>query len=458
MNKKTFLQSRIWTLGLLVLAGLLLYYLFYPGFMSYDPAMQFDMGKSLILSDEHPVFITLIWHIASYFSTPPAFMLGLNLILCFGSLHLLSKQITDNPIYSLCFALTIIFFPPLLGMQGVLWKDIFMQNFVLLSIALMLVNRKKQKPETMIFVGSLFTLMLATFCKHNAIALALPLIFMNIQIMKPIHCRKNFITNFFYSIFLLFLFAFIQNAGTSLIACRTYFSQVTMTYDIAGTSFYKGENIFKPGYKEIMKDETSFEEIKKRYKPEHALCYYLTCSNSGRDIFFISTNPDELRLLRKNWLDAISHNFKFYLKHRLGVVKYLMGYGDFRLWTLSFDDIYRYNSGFPVKMNVARRLFIDFYNSQSTHLYFRPYFYFFAAILLVLFSLHNLIKPIKKMKFPAPSSNTYLVFCLNLSALMYTFSFFVATMSHDYRYSAYLILVVMLSLGIQLLAPVSLKR
>jgi hypothetical protein len=454
MSKVKFLLPTITTFTILILAWLFLFYIFYPGFMSYDSVVQYDMGRMLILSDDHPIFVALIWHLASYFSKPPAFMLALNLTLCFGSLHLLSRQVLNRRRLSLCLVLMVIFFPPLLGMQGIIWKDIFMQNFVLLSVALMLFNQKQPTPNFHICFYSLFALFLATLCRHNAIALAIPLVFMNIQIMKPILNRKILATNFLWSIFVLFLFVFINSVGTSLIATKKHFWQTTMSYDIAGASFYKGKNLFYDGYQEIIHKETTLEDIQKRYSPRDMLCLYLfpqfRPSCKFDPILDVSTNPFDLVLVRKNWTDVVVHHFPFYLKHRMGVIGHLMGFNSEPLWKPITDGIEEtgLEFTFKVNMNSIRTSFIKFIKNQSTHWYYRPYFYLFASLLIFLFSLRKLNKNHVKIQFPNLSSDAYLLFCLNLSALLYTFSYFLATMSPDYRYSSYLILMTTLSLGI----------
>jgi hypothetical protein len=154
----------------------------YPGFMSYDSVEQILEARAGKYEDYHPPIMAFTWHFTDKAVPGPFGMLIFETFLIWAGTFLVAKNWFRNS-RSTVIALApclLIFYPPVFGISGGIWKDIFMWSFLILGVgALGVVEPVAVKPKfsNLIMLGlGFFFLSMAMMYRHNAFFPIFPLV------------------------------------------------------------------------------------------------------------------------------------------------------------------------------------------------------------------------------------------------------------------------------------------
>jgi hypothetical protein len=162
--------------------------------MSWDSVDQLIEARNGVYSDWHPPFMALLWHFTDRIIQGPLGML----LLITGLIWLGTFLVTLNwfnddrkfTVLSLVPALTV-FYPPLFGISGAIWKDNLMWAFLIVTIGIagalepVTPTRRWRTYANLAIIASL--LLMAMLVRHNAGFAAVPI--MTLAILRSI--RKS---------------------------------------------------------------------------------------------------------------------------------------------------------------------------------------------------------------------------------------------------------------------------
>jgi hypothetical protein len=138
----------------------------YPGFMSFDSAVQLREARAGHYSDWHPPVMAFIWRYLDMVVAGPLLMLLLQSgLLLFGSYALLRR--VARPTYAACGAAGILLFPPIATAMAVIWKDSLMVGAVVAGLALVLAESRRRR------IAGLALFALAAAVRYNGFTITL---------------------------------------------------------------------------------------------------------------------------------------------------------------------------------------------------------------------------------------------------------------------------------------------
>jgi hypothetical protein len=148
----------------LAVVGVLLYA--YPGLVSYDSVDQLDQARRWDLGDWHPPAMAALWRgVELFIGGPFGMLLAQTIGLVLGANWILRDRL--SPHAAALGALVVAWFPPILTVTGVVWKDGQMAGYLMLGIAALCSPRPRVR-----WLGVL-AIFLASAVRHNAPAATL---------------------------------------------------------------------------------------------------------------------------------------------------------------------------------------------------------------------------------------------------------------------------------------------
>jgi hypothetical protein len=119
---------------LFLVAAMLNLAIFYPGIVTPDSLSQLAQANSNSYSDWHPALMAWLWRLTNFIVPDHAGLLVLHVCVFWGALFYLSRQNQQqSPIWYLAVGLL----PFILGISGIIWKDVGTAYFLLLAAALL---------------------------------------------------------------------------------------------------------------------------------------------------------------------------------------------------------------------------------------------------------------------------------------------------------------------------------
>lgn len=155
---------------LMIITGLTLGWIaFYPGFMSLDSRVQYEMSQSLQFTDWHPPVMSWVWSKLNFIFPGPSGMLAFHLVLLWAAIYVWWENFKN---FRLAWLFLLIpFLPWVLNFQGVLWKDVGMAFSLLLLSGLAM-----RRPSFGNLVLALALVFYALNVRFNAIFAVLPIV------------------------------------------------------------------------------------------------------------------------------------------------------------------------------------------------------------------------------------------------------------------------------------------
>lgn len=158
----------------------------FPGFMSWDSLDQLIEARNGAYSDTFPPFMALLWHFTDRIIQGPLGMLLLITALIWLGTFLVTLYLFNKEQFTPLSLLPafIVFYPPLFGISGAIWKDNLMWGFLILAIgtagSLEPVSPAR-RPRTYVKLAIIASLLLmAMLSRHNAGFAAVPIMMLSI--------------------------------------------------------------------------------------------------------------------------------------------------------------------------------------------------------------------------------------------------------------------------------------
>lgn len=401
---------------------------FYPGFMSPDSATSFAEARQNSFTDISSPVMSYLWRLLDKITAGPALMLVLqNAVFWSGCAcfwHATRKKSFRLGLALILFALM----PHVLSQLPAIWKDVGLGACLFFASALLyLADKTKNKAA---LFGSILFLFYGYAARLNALPAILPLAIWS----GFIFCRvfeiekKKFLPVFAGVGYFIALSLTVYFAGWKLTEGKTVYPfQQIYLYDLAAISKERNEALF-PEY--VLKGENfSLENVKARYNERSVadLIFENVPKEGDLPVLPLSSDAEQITILRQKWLETIRENPSAYLKHRGKIFARLVGLSPSvtrPFWDLGFSNN---PPEFRREENFGARVLMKYFA-----LFQRPFSqtFFFRAFLWLLFCGYFLYRAIKnKLK-----DDWEIVFVLSVSCLLFTFAYFPTTPSTEFRY------------------------
>lgn len=446
-----FLNGPVFAAGFFAYVGF-----FYPGFMSNDSVTHVLEGRSGVFTDWHPPALAHLWRMVEFIVPGPTGMLVFqSALIWFGAFLIYRAYFAArcSLVGAVCLV-ALMFFPPVFGIAGVIWKDILMWGFLLNAIGVAghvkSPNSGNRRRPLLLLSATIFLALAAVLARHNAILAALPII--GLAVFR-LWGEKSF-----PRLALALIVAAIVGGGVQLSAGLIN-SQLTdrkahvwvalAIFDIAGVIVRlpdqtERERIYSQLPVAIREADTS-EAVARGYHPKYWETMFLGDAPAFRPVNwetfegFSYLEEEDLSTIRKVWLSVNRQHWREWLNHRWAVSLHVLGLLPEHLWSVAY-----------MKTNGFSKIFEPYYGknpepSQFQHalerhltsldkrLMYRPWFYVVIALMILAVSVVR-----------TRSIGHEAVF-ISMSALIHEAALIFVAPSPDFRYSHYMIFATLLS-------------
>jgi hypothetical protein len=135
----TKLEGRPSAAALAALLGLTpSYVLHYPGYLAYDSLRFLAEGRQLAFLSQHQPFVGFVWHFLDRLVEGAPLMLLFQVAPFWLAVYLLLHYLKVAWPLAIAAVLLLIFWPTLLLLSGVIFKDTIARNFIILAFVLLL--------------------------------------------------------------------------------------------------------------------------------------------------------------------------------------------------------------------------------------------------------------------------------------------------------------------------------
>jgi hypothetical protein len=349
--------------------------MFYPGVMSNDSLASLKQARTLEFTSWHPPIMALIWSVLDHLVRGPALMLVAQAMLyaaaasklCVEAFPALMRQF-PRALVVLPFAL----FPPVLALNGMIWKDVWMSALLLLALAYLFrmasaVDRKSRLGAfVMVVLASLF----ATAFRHNAIAATAGLLAGACYFLWPDRLiALRLLASCMMGVLLAGMLVLLVSTATRLIAKPAHVTTPILMHDIAGIIVESGEPAvagryalsLAPGLSD--KPKRFVRDIKRTYTPAAAGPILRTSRRPDAPFAINVYDLDhDAASVKRAWLGMVKRYPGAYLRHRshaFACLLQLCGTEGWAKHSYVLNPAYVDVEGSNPMQSVLRRLFLS---------------------------------------------------------------------------------------------------
>ncbi len=423
--------------------------LWQPGAMSADSFAILKQARAGQFSDSWPPIFGIIWGWLDGFVAGPALMLIIQLIMFSLGAALVITSSSNSWLLSFILFLIFGFFPPLIGIIGVVWLDIYMAACLLMAVGLgLLAVRIGSWAKGWLLATALIFVFLAVASRHNAAAAAVPISGWLVYCLSS--ARHSPFRRFAFSLvsggcISITLFAVAGLLNSTVVDTRAHFWTVLLQYDLAGIAVREPDGKVQI---EILQPQT-VADIRTLYTPRSVLPLMwgrqVHEEEYGRPSATATPLPEERfrssadarSMLLREWRSAIVRSPRAYLTHRARVFGSLVGlppFGD--LWGPIFTQINENDLSIEPRPAQTDKPVFRILSLLSHTILFKPYLYLILCTVLLAWSLTWFIRT-------GARSIALAVFVLS-SGLLHSTGLFFVVVSSDFRYSHWTIVTTVL--------------
>lgn len=441
------------------IAGFALYVaLLYPGFMTVDSVVQILEGRDGVFSDWHPPAMALLWGWVDRVIAGPTGMLFIQTALIWFGIYLVHdayfREGRSLPYAWALFAL--MFFPLIVCIAGVIWKDVWMWATLVLALGLIGLARKyaaDRARRTVFLVLASGTLVSALLFRHNAIFAVMPLILLGTQVERPANTIKIFSVKLVVTVVVgAVLFLLAGKINGELASRKTYPWIGNAAFDVSGVIVRMDDpaqqQLLFDALSSALKSHAKLSTLKSSYSSAYwfelfrgsppALDFPPESPHGDNGFFGL---PEQNRNdLKRLWLQTMFVHPVLWLEHRTAVFSNVLGIDKAGRWDLAVFDPNDYPKdwatryeGNPAASNLQTGLQWRI-NWLAQCFLFRPLFYLLLLIGLMVFALSK--------ERHRQSASIYVI----ASGLLHEAGLWLAAPSPDYRYSHYMVFCCLLSI------------
>lgn len=296
---------------------------FFPGYLTYDSALQWLQARHGQYSDIHPPAMAMLWRQFDRLGLGPGAMLAWHALLYWGGLALLFAALPLRPWLRAFGVLLVGLWPANLGLLPHIWKDIPTAAGFVIALALLRLDCARPHPGWRL--GALAALLFACLMRHNAIAGAAPLllwlVWREFRLQRPQQATR------WPTLAVLTLGLAISLQALALLPARADSVRridapwsVVALWDMAAVSLHERRLIFPDGFAD---PTLTLDELREDFWPSaNAPVFY-------REKLFHSFDRDydhaQVAVLRHAWLRLPLDHPRAYLAHRARLMWLLFG-------------------------------------------------------------------------------------------------------------------------------------
>ncbi len=406
-----------------------------PGHMTRDSHDQLEQARSLVLTDHHPVVMSVLWHYLDQLIPGPLGLLILMSVLFWTGLAALVLTFRRPLVCRVVAMLAVGFFPPVFAIAGVIWKDTLMQAALLTGAGCLLVFLRSRR--CWLLVLGIAACAFASVTRHNGLAATWPLLMLP-WLVAPGFPRLRWPARLLAAAGA----ALVSTVATTALVLqllgtfteREAFWQLIATFDIAGISVNTDRQLFDRR-SPVLRRGASLDDLRRCFRSSNHLTLYQGCRDpsGARQEPLLSRvyEPAELESLASNWRRAVLAEPLGYLRHRRDVYCLVIGLTPQEA-SLNYGPT-SFATDYPLS-STARSIQDSMLSLASTPL-FRVWIYVALALAAAVAAVPF---------YRRTGSALPLVFAL--SSLSYSASLFFAAGARDYRYSVWTVLASVLAL------------
>lgn len=403
--------------------------LFYPGYMSPDSIWQLCQTlDDCQLDSWHPVSMVLVWKVLYTLSGDKiGSMLIFQMLMFWSSIAIISFYLwkkTKRRLYSIApFAIALL--PNIIGLSGVIWKDLQMAYALLLSVSLILLIRIYKHKRRLVWTlasASLILIAYAITVRTNAVAAALPIVF---ALIYSLDITKKTWGIAGSAVFLSGAFFLINPAINTLAKSQITQSHAQTTmyiYDIISIQPRQKILDTAPGnIKDVLDKSSSCSYL--NTTPSRTELEYWKCVDAG-EIQSLSLNGQRYASLKSYWKSSvISHPFRYTFGKILTSFKFL--FPDKSQFITNYGilpgNTYGLNPKILASVSINNSYTMDF-GYQSFPFLFQGWFWLSASLITMLYGIFKVRR------------NKWIIVSLSTSSLLNILSLLPGSLTPDYRY------------------------
>ncbi|HET9906868.1 MAG TPA: hypothetical protein VFQ23_09510 [Anaerolineales bacterium] len=444
MNSKRFIPDALWIIMPALIGMVFILYVFYPGYMSNDSVDQLTQGRSNNYTDWHPPLMSWVWGRFDQVLPGPAGMLLFHNLLFWGGLGLFMQSVAPKwPGWLKSILILLVgFFPPILMLLGVIWKDVGMAAAFLFGTAL-LVQAQERKSAFFLSAG-LVSIWYGFSIRLNGIIAAVPLIFFAAAIFYDLgyfakwkHANKT-LQIFLSGVVLLGVMLFATKAVEKVLVKNppSYPIQQIFIHDLVGISVRLSE-VLLPDYLLLPVPPTQME-LRRIYTP--GTINHLFFGDDGRIRLKLTNDPVLISNLRSTWAKVVLDHPKAYLIHRSRIF-YRQYWLEGRRVCFPYQEVTTPNAlGVKSPQSPLTASLFAWAEPVTTTFLYRGWIYLLITFLLVLYNF--LYALFNRMKLPLPA----VILALSTSGLLFGAAYFFISPACDFRFHYWVVISAILSM------------
>lgn len=389
---------------------------FYPGSMSSDSVAQYQQALSGVFHDHHPPLMAWLWSKLNLVEQGPACMLLLHAGLIWSGLWFFGEGAAMRGMRVAWLVLVAGLFPPILGIEGMIWKDVGMAGALLLAAGIIYRSSAGgQRVGVLAASLSLLLIFYAMAIRSNAPAAVGPVaIYWACCVFPRANARNALRAGI--GVFVLLLAAQWGMEARLLHVHREHISQMLETFDVAAIHCAGGDATMPAAF---IRDGPRGKALCDAFDPSTVDPLYYA---EGSPLV-LTTDRSALRALGRAWRHAVIASPGTYLAHRFHVFTGLLGFAMPDAPRVIWQPLGVANRfGFSLTPNaitgvvgasVAWALAMGLYNGLL---------WLVLAAVVIAVAWHNRRR------------DTLAETVLAVSALCYTLPYFLVALAPDYRY------------------------
>jgi len=304
-----------------LLAAAFVFWLYQPGYYSFDSAHQWWMARTGALEDSHPVVMALIWQASRAVLPDPAGFFALQLLMLWSGVALVATALPVRTFWRCVAVLTLGAWPPFLALQPHIWKDVWMVSAFFWAVGALLHDMRN--PNHAWRVLAIIALSFAAAFRFNAIFGVLPLLLWLVQRESQLRpalrvnrwARAGFFAGALSAVgFLAMLPAYVVPVK------RVHVWPVIALWDLAAVSIQTGQQQIPAPF---LGRGAGIAELARDFRPDSNVPSFQ--SGAIHYWFEADFNNAERARLWKAWWTLPLREPKAWLAHRLRLFAYLLG-------------------------------------------------------------------------------------------------------------------------------------
>lgn len=311
-----------WAPWLAAAAGLAFTLLaFYPGYLSFDSADQWQQARHFAFNDLHPPALAMLWRLVDRVWPGPGGMFMLQALLYWAGLALLIAQLRASAAVRAGLVVLFGLWPPLFGLLPHLWKDVPMAGLLTLAAALAMADLRR--PLALRRWALLLCLLAAGALRHNALPALLPFAgwwLWREADLRGWHGQRAYKTLASVALTVLIGFTAQLPARHPAVTHTDSPWSVVALWDIAAVSIAEQRLLFPPGF---VRADGDLALLRERFSPWSNTTLYV--DDAFRHSLYEPYDPIQSATLQRAWLSLPLTHPRAYFAHRLRLAGYLFG-------------------------------------------------------------------------------------------------------------------------------------